>query len=68
MNLSSLIGQINQTYTETGMTEGNAALEQSLRNGMETIMSKGQGQTVAGEVLKLLGEEVLLSFGKNQVL
>lgn len=68
MNLSSLIGQINQTYTETGMTEGNAALEQSLRNGMETIMSKGQGQTVAGEVLKLLGEEVLLSIGKNQVL
>lgn len=68
MNLSSLIGQINQTYTETGMTEGNAALEQSLRNGMETIMSKGQGQTVTGEVLKLLGEEVLLSIGKNQVL
>lgn len=68
MNLSSLIGQINQTYTETGMTEGNAALEQSLRNGMETIMSKGQGQTVTGEVLKLLGEEVLLYIGKNQVL
>lgn len=68
MNLSSLIGQINQTYTETEMTEGNAALEQSLRNGMETIMSKGQGQTVTGEVLKLLGEEVLLSIGKNQVL
>ena len=37
MNLSSLIGQINQTYTETGMTEGNAALEQSLRTGMETL-------------------------------
>ena len=68
MNLSSLIGQINQTYTETEMTEGNATLEQSLRNGMETIMSKGQGQTVTGEVLKLLGEEVLLSIGKNQVL
>lgn len=68
MNLSSLIGQINQTYTETGVTEGSAALEQSLRNGMEAIMSKGQGQTVTGEVLKLLGEEVLLSIGKNQVL
>lgn len=69
MKLSSYIGQINQNYTgSTKGTESTPALEQGLKNGMDAVMGKQPGQTIAGEVLLREGSDVLIAIGKNQLL
>lgn len=68
MKLSAFFGQINQTYTGNTGTENSPALEQGLKNGMEAVMGKQPGQTIAGEVLTRDGSDVLIAIGKNQLL
>lgn len=72
MNISSFVNQITQTITDaTNGNNGNlspSALEESIRNGLEAILSKGSGQSVTGEVLQMNGNEILLSLGENQLL
>ena len=54
MNISSFVNQITQTITDAANgNTGNlspSALEESIRNGLEAILSKGSGQSVTGEV------------------
>ena len=70
MNISSFVNQITQTITDAANgNTGNlspSALEESIRNGLEAILSKGSGQSVTGEVLQMNGNEILLSLGENQ--
>ena len=72
MNISSFVNQITQTITDAANgNTGNlspSALEESIRNGLEAILSKGSGQSVTGEVLQMNGNEILLSLGGNQLL
>ena len=68
MKLSSYINQINQSTIEMPGNEGTSSLEQYLRNGMDSILGKQSGQSVAGEVIQISGNEILLSLGKNQLL
>ena len=72
MNISSFVNQITQTITDAANgNTGNlspSALEESIRNGLEAILSKGSGQSVTGEVLQMNGNEILLSLGENQLL
>ncbi|MCM1136882.1 MAG: flagellar hook-length control protein FliK [Clostridium sp.] len=68
MKLSSYIGQINQTYTGNTGVESTPALEQGLKNGMDAVMGKQPGQTIAGEVLLRDGSDILIAIGKNQLL
>ena len=72
MNISSFVNQITQTITDAANENtGNlspSALEESIRNGLEAILSKGSGQSVTGEVLQMNGNEILLSLGENQLL
>ena len=68
MKLSSYIGQINQNYTGSTGVENSPALEQGLKNGMEAVMGKQPGQTIAGEVLMRDGSDILIAIGKNQLL
>ena len=72
MNISSFVNQITQTITDaTNGNTGNlspSALEESIRNGLETILARGSGQSVTGEVLQMNGNEILLSLGENQLL
>ena len=68
MNISSFVNQITQTITDAanGGNTGNlspSALEESIRNGLEAILSKGSGQAVTGEVRQMNGNESLLSLG-----
>ena len=57
MNISSFVNQITQTITDAANgNTGNlspSALEESIRNGLEAILSKGSGQSVTGEVLQM---------------
>lgn len=71
MNISSIMNQISQTISES--VQGNqqvmpSAVEESIRNGLEAIFSKGNGQYITGEVLQSEGGEILLSLGENQLL
>ena len=68
MKLSAFFGQINQNYIENTGIETTPAMEQGLKNGMESILGKLPGQTISGEVLMKEGSDVLLSIGKNQLL
>ena len=62
MNISSFVNQITQTITDAANgNTGNlspSALEESIRNGLEAILSKGSGQSVTGEVLQMNGNEI----------
>lgn len=65
------MNQISQTISDA--VQGNqqmtpSAIEESIRNGLEAIFSKGNGQFVTGEVLQSEGSEILLSLGENQLL
>lgn len=69
MNLSNVINQINQHYSQAKTGEVMPSqLEQELKNGMDTLMGKLPGQAVTGEVVYIDGSDVLLSLGKNQLL
>ena len=69
MRLSSLFVQGNQSYIDgNGREMDSASLEQNLKNGMEEIASKQQGQSVTGEVIEKNGSDILLAIGKNQML
>ena len=68
MKLSAFFGQISQNYTGNTNVEGSPALEQGLKNGMEAVMGKQPGQTIAGEVLTRDGSDILIAIGKNQLL
>lgn len=65
------MNQISQTISDA--VQGNqqmtpSAVEESIRNGLEEIFSKGNGQFVTGEVLQSEGGEILLSLGENRLL
>lgn len=71
MNISTLMNQISQTISDAA--QGNStitpgALEESIRNGLAVVFSKGNGQFVTGEVLQTDGSDILLSLGENQLL
>ncbi|MBQ8596696.1 MAG: flagellar hook-length control protein FliK [Lachnospiraceae bacterium] len=69
MNLSSVINQINQHYSQARTGEVMPSqLEQGLKNGMDVLMGKLPGQAVTGEVMYVNGSDILLSLGKNQLL
>lgn len=69
MNLSSVINQINQHYSQVKTGEVMPSqLEQGLKNGMDVLMGKLPGQAVTGEVVYINGSDILLSLGKNQLL
>lgn len=69
MNISSVIGQINQHFQQTGTGEVMPSqLEQGLRNGMEALMGKLPGQVISGEVVYIDGNDILLSLGNNRLL
>lgn len=71
MNISSIMNQISQTISESVQGDQQmtpSAVEESIRNGLEAIFSKGNGQFITGEVLQSEGGEILLSLGENQLL
>lgn len=69
MNLSAVMNQINQYYSQGVSGEVMPSqLEVGLKNGMEALLGKLPGQAVTGEVVYINGNDILLSLGKNQLL
>ena len=69
MNLSAVINQINQYYSQKASGEVMPSqLEMGLKNGMDALLGKLPGQAVTGEVVYVNGNDILLSLGKNQLL
>lgn len=69
MNLSAVINQINQYYSQGVSGEVMPSqLEMGLKNGMDALLGKMPGQAVTGEVVYINGNDILLSLGKNQLL
>ena len=68
MNISSIVNQINNAVSlNSADIQSAGSIEQSLRNGLESLMSKSDNAVLMGKVMSFDGENIILSTGNNEL-
>lgn len=68
MNINSIFNQINNAITNNTSNQSLDKVSEGLKNGLDMIINGGSNQVIAGKIISIDGENILLSMGENELL